>query len=252
MNPRSASLLLAVALACGSAAANAAPLGDRASIELFGGTNAGMPGSFRATDNVQPTPNGSTVYENLAFDDAYRHSYTAGAEFDYAFDSRLSAFARGAYSRFNGANHRIGQFFANDAGVEPVMARFDETTTRSFDLGARYTFAPDAKLRPFIGAGLGVANLSAVRAMINNPGTVGATNVALARGDDVFEQRIETGLQWSPARNFDLRLTAAALHVDGQRPSNDPNLAVVGLTSDHGDVPGRWDYPAELGAVWHF
>ena len=74
----------------------------------------------------------------------------------------------------------------------------------------------------------------------------------LGRAGTVFQQRVETGLQFSPMPSLDLRLTAAASHVDGSKRSDDPNLALVGLDGDRSSVPGRWQYPAEIGAVWHF
>jgi hypothetical protein len=69
----------------------------------------------------------------------------------------------------------------------------------------------------------------------------------------VFSQRLETGVQYSPMNNFDVRLTAAATHAENGRPSGDPNLAMLGLAEDNRSlVRGHWDFPAEVGAVWHF
>ena len=31
-----------------------------------------------------------------------------------------------------------------------------------------------------------------------------------------------------------------------------PTSALLGLDSAHSGVQAHWDYPAELGAVWHF
>jgi hypothetical protein len=83
-------------------------------------------------------------------------------------------------------------------------------------------------------------------------GGLETTRVEIGRPDTVFSQRVETGLQFSPVRSFDLRLTAAADHLDGAAVSHDLDLERVGLANAHGDVRGHWDYPAELGAVWHF
>ena len=123
---------------------------------------------------------------------------------------------------------------------------FGDADSRELDLGARYTFAMGEKWRPFIGAALGAERVSDTHAMVAN------TRVALGKADTVFQQRVETGLQYSPMRNFDLRLTAAANHVNGGDASNDPNLGLLGLDSVHTGVQAHWDYPAEIGAVWHF
>jgi hypothetical protein len=253
MTSRSISLFVAIALAGGTAAAQAVPLGGHASLELFAGANVGLPGSFRTGSESTTTPAaGAASYNDLKFSDAYDHRYTGGAELDYAFDERLSAFARAAYSQFDGTDRVIGSYIASGAGGVPITARFGDNSMRQLDLGARYTFAPGARFRPFVGLGVGAAELSATRAVVDNVAGGGTVSAELGRANTVLEERMEAGLQFSPLRNFDLRLTAAASHLGGQRPSSDPNLVVLGINSPHGDVPGRWDYPAELGAVWHF
>ena len=255
MNLGSATSLFAAACVAAASAAQALPFSERTSFELFAGGNASMPGSFRGQTAPFETvdPPGSTVYTDLKFDDAYKHAYTAGVELDYALNSRLTSFGRFAYSQFDGSSQVIGNFDSpTQDALDPIDARFADTTTREFDVGARYTFAPGARFRPFVGAALGVDHLAATRAAVTNPGGTGTTSVELGRADDVFQQRVETGLQFSPMPNFDLRLTAAASHVNADTRSNDPNLALVGLDNTHGDVRAHWDYPAELGAVWHF
>jgi len=251
----SALSLFAAACAAAASAAHAQPLGDNASIELFGGANTSMPGSFRGqTESLQATdPLRPTIYNDLKLSDAYNNRYNAGAEFDYAFNSRLTAFGRAAYSEFDGTSHQVGRFQPVLSGPsEPINAQFEDTATREFDVGARYTFAPGAKLRPFVGAALGATHLSATRAEFDHVDDPGRTPVELSRAGNVFEQRMETGLQYSPMEHFDLRLTAAATHLDAGKTSQDPNLTLVGLDSGHSELRGHWDYPAELGAVWHF
>lgn len=255
MNPRLASSVLAAACVAAASAAHALPSADRASFELFAGSNVSMPGSFRGqTAPLQTTdPLGSTVYNDLKFSDAYKSNVTGGAEFDYSFSSHLSGFARAAYTEFDGSTQNIGEFEpAADGAGHAISATFGDTATREFDLGARYTFEPGAKLRPFVGAALGAEHLSPTRAQVGNISGFGDTHVELAPSSTVFQQRLETGLQYSPMRNFDLRLTAAATHIDGPHPSDDPNLALLGLARAGGEVREHWDYPAEIGAVWHF
>ena len=246
MKPRSASNLFAAACVAAASAAHALPLSDRTSFELFAGGNVATPGSFRGPMHVEG-PDGRTNYTRLDFDDAYKHDYTAGAEFDFNFDSHVSAFARAAYSQFNGQNREIGSLVTQTAGFVPINARFGDADSRELDLGARYTFLSGGeKWRPFVGAALGAERVSDTHAMVGN------TPVQLGKADTVFQQRIETGLQYSPTRNFDVRLTAAANHVNGGDAVNDPNLTLLGLDSEHTGVQAHWDYPAEIGAVWHF
>ncbi|HTU66519.1 MAG TPA: hypothetical protein VMF52_11260 [Steroidobacteraceae bacterium] len=244
--------MIAVALACGAAgAAQALPLSDQTSVELFVGGNTVMPGSFHdgSSAPLDSAPGGDIAFDRVHFDSAYDNRYAAGAELDYAVDDRLTGFARAAYSQFDGRSRDVGSQITGEGRV-PIGANFDDNHMRQLDLGARYTFAPGARLRPFVGLGLGAADLAATRATIDESGT--ATRVELAKGGTVFEQRVETGLQFSPLPNFDLRLTAAALHLGGQHASDDPNLDLLGISPSRSTVGSRWDYPAELGAVWHF
>jgi hypothetical protein len=70
-----------------------------------------------------------------------------------------------------------------------VKATFEDTSTREYDLGARYTFMPDSKWRPFVGAALGATHLAAARADFPNLDGSGTTRVTLGESDTVFSQR---------------------------------------------------------------
>jgi len=255
MNSRLTSGVFAAACVAASSAAHAVPLTDRASFVLFAGGNVSMPGSFSGqTEPLQTTdPLGSTVYTDLKFSDAYKNGVIGGAEFDYALNSHLSGFGRFAYTAFDGSTQKIGEFEPTVDGTgHAISATFGDASTRELDLGARYTFMPGEKWRPFFGAALGASHMSATRAQVENINGFGDTHVELAPASTVFQQRLETGLQYSPVRDFDLRLTAAASHTNGADRSDDPNLASLGLDNSSGEMRGHWDYPAELGAVWHF
>lgn len=251
----SLSLVIAAACAAASAAAQALPLTDKASVELFGGTNASVSGDFRGNDLAFQLPDnaGAITYNHLNLEDAYRDKYTAGAELDFKLAPQLTAFGRAAYAEFDGASERLGTFEPQGiTPLSPVMARFGDTASRELAAGVRYNFLEGARFQPFVGAALGATRLDATRATIEPIGNLEATRIELSKPTTVFEQRVETGVQYSPWTNFDLRLTAAASHLDGAARSDDPNLALVGLDNTHGDMRGHWDYPAELGGVWHF
>jgi hypothetical protein len=252
MNARSVSLLCAALAAAGIAHAD--DFRDRASFALFAGGNAAMPGSFRGqTVPYQINdPSGSIVYHDLKFDDAYDHQYTYGGEFDYAFNPSLTGFGRIGYANFDGREQHVGTFTSAATELSPVKASFEDTNTREFDLGARYNFMPGSKWQPFVGAALGATHLSAAKADFPNLDGSGKTRVTLGESDTVFSQRVETGLQFAPMRNFDLRLSAAANHLDTDTKSSDPNLALVGLKDLSGEERNHWDYPVELAAVWNF
>jgi hypothetical protein len=250
MKTRTTRWLFAATLAGGVVTAQALPLGEHASVELSGGVDA-MSGSFagpRTTQDVQP---GSIHFDRVAFDDAFHHRHTGGAELDYALDAHAAAFARFGYTQFGGATRDVAHLLNADATTTRVAARFGDTAARELDVGARYAFVPGARLQPFVGAALGAARVSPLRATVKEP--IGApVTVELARDGTLFTQRVETGLQYSPTRSLGVRLTVAADHIDGQRGSDDSNLPLLGLADTRGELRAHWDYPAELGAVWKF
>jgi hypothetical protein len=243
--------MFAAACVAAASAAHALPLTDRASFELFTGSAIGTQGTYRDSFH-EPVDGGAMDFNKLGFDDVYRHGYSAGAEFDYAVDSNFTAFARAAYSQLNGLNREVGSLNGAD-GHQPIDARFGDADSRELDVGARYMFAAGEKWRPCLGGAIGMTRLSSTSALVSEPGGAPTTRVELGRESTEMVERVETGLEFSPMHNVDLRLTAAASHIQSGRPSGDPNLALLGLDEDNRSVVrGHWDFPAEIGAVWHF
>ncbi|MEO8017135.1 MAG: hypothetical protein ABI769_04930 [Pseudomonadota bacterium] len=147
----------------------------------------------------------------------------------------------------------IGNLFSDSQGVQAIDAQFGDAHSTQVDFGARYMLGNGETWRPFFGAAIGETRLSGTSAMVSEPGGAPTTRVQLSRASSVFSQRVETGVQYSPMGNFDVRLTAAATHAENGRPSGDANLAMLGLAEENRSiVHGHWDFPAELGAVWHF
>ena len=254
MKSATASLLFVLTIA-GAAAAQASDSGSRSSVVLFAGGNAAMPGSFRG-QTVPPQvgdPAGAVVYDDLKFADAYHDRYSLGAEYDYALRPNLALFGRYAYQAVNGEQVSVGNFTSTNFDLDqPVRAKFSDTNTQELDVGARYDFAPMKGIRPFVGVAPGAERLAPTRAEFRNIGNTGTTSVVQGESDTVFQQRVETGLQFSPADKFDLRLSVAANHVDADTKSSDPDLALVGLDNTQADVRSHWEYPVELGGVWKF
>jgi len=246
MNPRIASSMFAAACVAAASAAHALPLTDRTSLEIFAGGNVSTPGSYRGPAFIEG-PNGDTAYTKLGYDDAYKHDSTVGMEMSFNINPHLSAFAQADYSKFDGQLLKVGELDSPSEGQIPVEARFGDSDSENFDVGARYNFlAMDAPWRPFVGAALGAKHMS------NTFATVNDTSIQMTKSDTVFQQRLEAGVQYSPARNFGLRLTASAMHVDGINGTIDPALSLLGLDSSNSGIHQHWEYPAELGAVWHF
>lgn len=245
--------LFAAACVAAASAAQALPDTDgKLSFELFAGGDVAMPGSFRGSTAPFATTTGSAVYRDLKFDDAYAHRLSGGAELGYAFDDHLSAFARATINQFSGDHVNIGQFEPTTGAARELAADFGDTATHEYDLGARYTFSPWGRVYPFAGAALGATHLSATKASVDNFNGFGTTYVEFGKAQTVFSQRAELGLQVASVKNFDIRLTAAADHVNADTKPGDANLSAMGLASAAGDVRGHWDYPVELGGVWRF
>lgn len=254
MKYRHAYTMFAAACVAASSAAHAQPFNDtndRASIVLFAGGDVATPGTIRGPVSLTGA-DGPTRYDRLDLDDTYHRNYTAGAEFDYPFDSHLAAFARASYSQFDGKNRVVGDNVSEANGYRSINAKFGDEDSTQFDVGARYTFLNSDRWRPFVGASLGAVRQSSMFADVDNLETSGRTRVELGKASTVFQQRVETGLQYAPSRNLELRLTAAASHVNDGKRSDDPNLGLLALTEAESGVHAHWEYPAELGAVWHF
>ena len=256
MKIRVASLLFVLGSA-GAAAAHAGEtgnFGEKSSLVMFGGGNSSMPGSITGQTVVFGSGHepGSTVYDNLKFEDVYRNSYNLGAEYDYAFTPQLTAFGRYGYSAFDGQNELVGEFTSASNETTPVHAAFSDTDTHELDIGARYTFMPASHFQPFVGLALGAEHLSATRADFEDADGQGETNVVLGEAENVFHQRAEAGVQFAATSNLGFRLSLAASHVDTGTKSNDPNLALVGLGPTVANTTSHWEYPIELGAVAYF
>lgn len=118
----------------------------------------------------------------------------------------------------------VGEFTSSAVESHPLRAEFHDTRTREFDVGARYSFAPEARFHPFVGLALGAEHPSAAKAKFLNVNDLGATDVVLGEAETVFSDT----------------------------KSSDPNLALVGLENTSGEVRDHWEYPVELGAVWKF
>jgi opacity protein-like surface antigen len=248
MKPRHASSFFAAACVAAASAAHALPMSDntnRTSFELFAGGDLSTPGAFRGPVHIEGS-DGTSNLKRLDFSDAYQHDYTVGAELDFNLDPHLSLFAQAAFSQYNGQNSELGFLASPAQGFVPIHARFSDENTGELDLGARYTFAMGEKVRPFVGASLGAEHVSNTYATVDN------VRVGLSKSGTLFQQRLETGLQFSPMQNFDVRLTAAANHIDGGKSMDDPNLPLLGLDGSNSAMHAHWDYPAEIGAVWHF
>jgi len=255
MKLRFASLLFVIGSAGAAAGAHAGDFGSKSSLVVFGGGNSTMPGSIPGQTVVfsgagdEP---GTTVYDNLKFEDVYRNDYNLGTEFDYAFTPQLTAFGRYNYSSFTGKNQQLGEFTSESGATTPVYAAFSDTDTNELDVGARYTFLPSSHLQPFVGLAIGAEHLSATRADFEYQGGQGETNVKLGEAENVFHQRAEAGLQYAATSNLGFRLSVAASHVNTETKSNDPNLERVGLGRIVSGSADHWDYPIELGAVAYF
>lgn len=251
MNPLSASSLFAAACVASASAAHAEPLNGRTSVVLFAGSDVATPAMIRGPVSFT-TADGPTSYKRLDLDDPFHSNYAAGAEVGYAFDSHLAGFVRASFSQFDGANLVIGDHVSETGGLRNLNAKFGDADSMQLDLGTRYTFTTGEMWRPFVGASLGAVRQSNVYADVDNVENLGITRVEVGKAGTVFQQRVETGLQYSPTRNVQLRLTAAANHVNAGKRSDDPNLSLLALTEEQSGIHAHWDYPAEIGAVWHF
>ena len=76
-------------------------------------------------------------------------------------------------------------------------------------------------------------------------------HVRFTRGDTVFSQSLETGVEYDPGNNFGLRIGVEADHSGVASNAHDPKLLALGYDRDN-DAQARWAFPVAVAATWRF
>lgn len=265
MNTRPVRLLAALALTAGAArGAVAADADSPWTMSIFGGDSAGMSGDLRAPRTTSLTDlgtldpalsgaSGTLTLDKLRYDDLFRRRYDTGFELGYTFSDNLQSFGRVSYDNLSGRNRRIGELQIDGlSALSPLDARFKDSNNVSLDFGTRYFFSTNTPWRPYAGASLGATHLDAMRATISVPDTaLDLTNVSFTRPSTVFNQSIETGVEYNPSSSFGVRFSVDADHIGSPRSARDPSLSELGFDAGH-DADARWDFPVAVAATYHF
>jgi hypothetical protein len=265
MNTRHVRILTVLALTGGALRTAYADTPDSAwTMSIFGGDSVAIDGKLRSPNNSLVTDlgtfdpalsgdSGALSLDKLKYDDLFRHRYDTGAEVGYSFSDNLQSFGRFSYDGLEGRSRRIGTLDMHSLGItQPLDARFGNADNLSFDLGSRYFFNTGTTWRPYAGASLGATHLDAMRATLTVPDTgIDLKNVRFTRPGTVFNQSLETGVEYDPSSSFGMRLSLDADHLGAPRSAHDPALAELGFDSAH-DAQGRWAFPVALAATYHF
>lgn len=265
MNTRHVRFLAALALAGGAArGAYAADTDSPWTMSIYGGDAVGVSGRLRApgtssitdlgtVDPVLTGESGTLTLDKLRYDDLFRHRYDTGLELGYAFSDNLQSYGRFSYDGLTGRSRRIGSLTIDGtSSPTPLDARFADADNMSFDVGTRYFFTTNSPWRPYAGAALGATHLDAMRATLTVPDTtLDLTNLRFTRPGTVFNQSVETGVEYNPSSTFGVRFSVDADHFGAPKSAHDPSLAELGLDSSH-DAEGRWTFPVAVAATYHF
>jgi hypothetical protein len=233
------------------------------SLSLFGGDAVGVTGSLRPSeissipdlgtlDPALAENSGSLTLNNLPYDEIYRHRHDVGFELGYAFNDNLEGFARVNYEGLDGQNLAIGSLSsAALPAAQPLLASFDTADSWSLQVGSRYYWSTSSQWRPFASFALGATRMDALTASLAVPGTaIALPDVHFTKADTVFNQSLESGIEFTPSRNFGMRFAVNAEHMGQLSASDDPALEELGLEPTHAE--DRWSFPITLTASYRF
>lgn len=268
MNTRPVKAWTLLALIAGAGAvANASDQTSPWSLSILAGDAMGMNGSLRAPIDapvadlgaLNPSMNGQSgtvALHRLHYENLFRPRFDTGLELGYSFSDALQAYGRIGYEGLDGRTRVIGRITGEEsegpASTGEVSARLSDVHNESLEVGSRYTWQTGSDWRPFAGVALGasrVDGMGGTLALQADP--VVPEHVRFTRGDTVFSQSAEAGVEYDPGNNFGVRLSVEADHTGVASNARDPKLLALGYNTDN-DAQARWAYPVAISAVWHF
>jgi hypothetical protein len=265
MNTRTVSTLAVLAAISGAGGvAHASGETSPWRLALLAGDAIGMHGSLRApiratvadlgaVDPALAGESGSIALHRLQYDDMFRPRYSTGVELGYAFDDALQAYGRLGYESLDGRSRDIGAVTGESSSATGEMrARMADVHNESLELGSRYAWMPGSAWRPYAGVALGATRVDAMRgALALQAAPTAAEHVRFTRGDTVFNQRLETGVEFDPGNNVGVRLSVEADHTGLASNAHDPKLLALGYDPEN-EAQARWAFPVTIAATWRF
>lgn len=254
-------------LGCCAAAAGTAQASDQPdpwSVALIAGDSMALHGSLRAPlkttvadlgalDPAMVGQAGTADLHRLRYDRLFNPDFNAGLELGYAFDDALQAYGRIGYGHLDGRVRDIGQVARESpADVGELRAHMNDVHDESLEAGARYTWQTGSDWRPYAGVALGADRVDGMRGSLTlQAASAVPEHVRFTRGDTVFSQSLETGVEYDPGNNFGLRIGVEADHSGVASNAHDPKLLALGYDRDN-DAQARWAFPVAVAATWRF
>jgi len=186
--------------------------------------------------------------EHLRFSDAFRAGTGFGIEAGYMVQNDVEAFARLGRTQLDGRNVRIGSVALPTDSV-PITADFDDLDSWGLNLGLRYFFVDNGRMRAFLDGYAGANRNDAMNARLAI-GNAAPLDTEYLPQRTKFSTGIDGGVSVQLTDATDLSLSVGAQYVTG-RVIDSPMIDALGL--DGGAVhEEHWSVPMNLGLTMRF
>ncbi|MBK5912498.1 hypothetical protein CCR85_13475 [Rhodothalassium salexigens] len=188
--------------------------------------------------------------EARGYDDIYDTVFNIGGEIGYYLTGSAELLTRVTYIDSDGGAAQVGGAVvpALDTTL-PVAGEFDDYNALTVEIGARYTFYPRSRLKPFFGGTVGVAFVDDIRATFRIPDAdILIDDVPFYDNTTAFTASAQTGLALALTPSIDL-IGEVGVRYLGDLDGDDSAIGGLGLASIN-DGGRRWSIP--LGARLQF
>jgi hypothetical protein len=166
--------LAAALVACAPIGAAGDDLQGRWSLSLSGGTDVELSGDVHTAGQGRVLDL-ATAVESRSYSDIYDRGFRGQLSVGYGLTERTELFVRGSYYKASSDNLQVG----NVAGLA-LFGRWSDYEEWGADLGMRYFFDRDSRLKPYVAPEIGFRSLS------ENPATFSVPAAGVTLSDVPF------------------------------------------------------------------
>jgi opacity protein-like surface antigen len=258
-------LMILAGLAVGAVGTSVANAADKPwSVALYAGDSISGSGTLHSPrsanianlgtlDPKLAGASGTLSLDKLRYHELYHNRFSTGLELGYSFTDNIMAFGRFTYDARQGRARDVGHLTSGALSAPQIATlHVGNSDSRGLEVGARYFWLAKEMWRPFVSLSLGATHTDEARGTLTVRNTaIDIHDVLFADSGTTFSQTLETGVEFAPSEQFQLRFSVRANHVGTQHSGNDPRLASLGFQAGD-DASSRTDYPVALVGVYRF